>query len=90
MESYVGEFTMSGGMEWAAAHEEKQKILKTTSRLQVNIQSWEEGDILHYYQDMIVMFQELNDDDIVLSNRNRRIIENAHISFQKIFNTQKK
>ena len=67
----------------------QQEYLKQTSRLQVNLQSWEEGDILHYYQDMIVMFQELNSDDIVLSNKNRRIIDNAHLSFQKIFNTKK-
>jgi len=77
---------MSSVQEWAK-HEEK---LKQTSRLQVNLNSWEEGDILHYYQDMMVMFEELNSDEIVLSNKNRRIIENAHLSFQKIFNTEKK
>ena len=77
---------MSSIQEWAK-HEEK---MKQTSRLQVNLNSWEEGDILHYYQDMIVMFQELNSDEIVISNKNRRIIENAHLSFQKIFNTEKK
>ena len=77
---------MSSVQEWAK-HEEK---LKQTSRLQVNLHSWEEGDILHYYQDMMVMFEELNGDEIVLSNKNRRIIENAHLSFQKIFNTEKK
>ena len=38
---------------------------------------------------MMVMFEELNSDEIVLSNKNRRIIENAHLSFQKIFNTTK-
>ena len=76
---------MSSVQEWAK-HEEK---LKQTSRLQVNLNSWEEGDILHYYQDMVIMFQELNDDEIVLSNKNRRIIQNAHLSFQKIFNTEK-
>jgi hypothetical protein len=67
----------------------QQEYLKQTSRLQVNLQSWEEGDILHYYQDMVVLFQELQSDEIVLSNRNRRIIENSHLSFQKIFNTEK-
>ncbi len=77
---------MTSVQEWAK-HEEE---LKQTSRLQVNLHSWEEGDILHYYQDMMVMFEELNSDEIVLSNRNRRIIENAHLSFQKIFNTEKK
>ena len=76
---------MSSVQEWAK-HEEE---LKQTSRLQVNLHSWEEGDILHYYQDMMVMFEELNSDEIVLSNKNRRIIENAHLSFQKIFNTEK-
>ena len=76
---------MSSIQEWAK-HEEQ---MKQTSRLQVNLHSWEEGDILHYYQDMMVMFEELNSDEIVLSNRNRRIIENAHLSFQKIFNTEK-
>ena len=70
-----------------AKHEEQ---MIQTSRLQVNLHSWEEGDILHYYQDMMVMFEELNSDEIVLSNKNRRIIENAHLSFQKIFNTEKK
>ena len=77
---------MSSIQEWAK-HEEE---LKQTSRLQVNLNSWEDGDILHYYQDMVVMFEELNSDDIVLSNKNRRIIENAHLSFQKIFNTEKR
>ena len=77
---------MSSIQEWAK-HEEQ---MKQTSRLQVNLHSWEEGDILHYYQDMMVMFEELNRDEIVLSNKNRRIIENAHLSFQKIFNTEKK
>ena len=67
----------------------QQEYLKQTSRLQVNLQSWEEGDILHYYQDMVVLFQELQSDEIVLSNRHRRIIENSHLSFQKIFNTEK-
>ena len=76
---------MSSIQEWAK-HEER---LKQTSRLQVNMHSWEEGDILHYYQDMMVMFEELNSDEIVISNKNRRIIENAHLSFQKIFNTEK-
>ena len=76
---------MSSIQEWAK-HEEE---LKQTSRLQVNLHSWEEGDILHYYQDMMVMFEELNSDEIVISNKNRRIIENAHLSFQKIFNTEK-
>ena len=77
---------MSIIQEWAK-HEEQ---MKQTSRLQVNLHSWEEGDILHYYQDMMVMFEELNSDEIVISNKNRRIIENAHLSFQKIFNTEKK
>ena len=77
---------MVSTQEWA----DHQEILKTTSRLQVNLHSWEEGDILHYYQDMMVMFEELNSDEIVISNKNRRIIENAHLSFQKIFNTEKK
>ena len=76
---------MTSIQEWAK-HEEQ---MKQTSRLQVNLHSWEEGDILHYYQDMMVMFEELNSDEIVLSNKNRRIIENAHLSFQKIFNTEK-
>ncbi len=76
---------MSSIQEWAK-HEEQ---MKQTSRLQVNLHSWEEGDILHYYQDMMIMFEELNSDEIVLSNKNRRIIENAHLSFQKIFNTEK-
>jgi len=67
----------------------EEEHYKQTSRLQVNLQSWEDGDILHYYQDMVVMFQELQSDDIVLSNKNRRIIENSHLSFQKIFNTEK-
>ena len=56
---------MSGGMEWAAQHEEKQRILKTTSRLQVNLKTWEDADITHFYQDLLVMFQELTNDDSV-------------------------
>jgi len=67
----------------------EQEYLKQTSRLQVNLQSWEDGDILHYYQDMVVMFQELMGDNIVLSNKDRRIIKNAYLSFGKIFNTKK-
>ena len=68
---------------------QEQEILKQTSRLQVNLQSWEEGDIHHFYQDMVVMFQEIQSDDIPLSNKNRRIIKNAHTSFDKIFNRTK-
>ena len=81
---------MSGGMEWAAQHEEKQRILKTTSRLQVNLKTWEDADITHFYQDLLVMFQELtNDDDIALTKRQHRIIDNAWTSFDKIFNHTK-
>ena len=76
---------MASIREWAK-HEEQ---LKQTSRLQVNLQSWEEGDILHFYQDLVVMFQELQSDDIVLSNKNRRIIANGYTSFDKIFNRSK-
>ena len=43
MESYVGRIIMSGGLEWAAQYEEKQNILKTTSRLQVNLKTWDDG-----------------------------------------------
>jgi hypothetical protein len=68
----------------------EQEYLKQTSRLQVNLQSWEDGDILHYYQDMVVMFQELMGDNIVLSNKDRRIIKNAYLSFDKVFNSEKK
>ena len=67
----------------------EQEYLKQTSRLQVNLQSWEEGDILHFYQDLVVMFQELQSDDISLTNKNRRIIENGYTSFDKIFNRTK-
>jgi hypothetical protein len=76
---------MASIQEWAK-HEEQ---LKQTSRLQVNLQSWEEGDILHFYQDLVIMFQELQSDDIVLSNKNRRIIANGYTSFDKIFNRKK-
>ena len=41
---------MVSTQEWAK-HEQE---LKQTSRLQVNLQSWEEGDILHFYQDLQV------------------------------------
>ena len=68
---------------------QKQEILKQTSKLQVNLQSWEEGDMLHFYQDMVVMFQVLQSDTIPLSNKNRRIINNAYTSFDKIFNRTK-
>ena len=67
----------------------EQEYLKQTSRLQINLDSWEEGDILHYYQDMVVMFQELMGDGIALSNKDRRIIKNAYLSYDKIFNTKK-
>jgi len=67
----------------------EQEYLKQTSRLQINLESWEEGDILHYYQDMVVMFQELMGDSIALCNKDRRIIKNAYLSFDKIFNTKK-
>ena len=78
---------MSGGLEWAAQHEEKQRILKTTSRLQVNLKTWEDADITHFYQDLLVMFQELtNDDGIAVTRRQQRIIDNAWTYFDKIFN----
>jgi len=68
---------------------QEQEALKQTSRLQINLQSWEEGDILHFYQDMVVMFQDLQSDNIPLSKKNRRIIENGYTSFDKIFNRTK-
>ena len=81
---------MSGGLEWAAQHEEKQRILKTTSRLQVNLKTWEDADITHFYQDLLVMFQELtNDDGIAVTRRQQRIIDNPWTSFDKIFNHTK-
>ena len=89
MAGYVGEFIMSGGMEWAAAHEQKQNILKTTSRLQANLNSWEEGDITHFYQDLLIMFQDLRSDDIALTRKQMRIVDNAWTSFDKIFNKKK-
>ena len=81
---------MSGGLEWAAQHEEKQNILKTTSRLQVNLKTWDDADITHFYQDLLIMFQDLKDDDgIALTRRQMRIVDNAWTSFDKIFNTKK-
>ena len=81
---------MSGGMEWAAQYEEKQRILKTTSRLQVNLKTWEDADITHFYQDLLIMFQDLKDDDgIALTRRQMRIVDNAWTSFDKIFNHKK-
>ena len=86
MEGYVGRIIMSGGMEWAAQHEEKQRILKTTSRLQVNLKTWEDADITHFYQDLLVMFQELtNDDGIAVTRRQQRIIDNAWTSLPYLF-----
>ena len=76
---------MSSVQEWA----KKEELMKQTSRLQVNLNSWEEGDILHYYQDMVILFQELKDDKIQLSRKSMRIIDMAHVSFDKIFNKQK-
>ena len=43
---------MASTQEWAK-HEEK---LKQTSRLQVNLHSWEEGDILH----MVIIINKLD------------------------------
>ena len=76
---------MVSTQEWA----DHQEILKTTSRLQVNLHSWEEGDITHFYQDMQAMFAELDGDDIRLTKRERRIIDMAYTSFRKIFNSTK-
>ena len=81
---------MSGGLEWAAQYEEKQHILKTTSRLQVNLKTWDDADITRFYQDLLVMFQDLREDeDVSLTRKQIRIIENAWTSFDKIFNTKK-
>ena len=81
---------MSGGLEWAAQHEEKQNILKTTSRLQVNLKTWDDADITHFYQDLLIMFQDLKDENgIALTRRQMRIVDNAWRSFDKIFNTKK-
>jgi hypothetical protein len=68
----------------------QEEHLKQTSRLQVNLQSWEEGDILHFYQDLQAMFAELMGDGIALSNKDRRIIKNAYLSFDKVFNSEKR
>ena len=80
---------MNSKKGWAAAREDRKAILKTTSRLQANMSSWDEGDITHFYQDLLVMFQELRDDEVALTRKQMRIVENAWTSFDKIFNCKK-
>lgn len=80
---------MNSKKGWGAAHEDRKSILKTTSRLQANMSSWDEGDITHFYQDLLVMFQELRDDEVALTRKQMRIVENAWTSFDKIFNCKK-
>ena len=68
---------------------ESEAILKTTSRLQANLESWEDGDITHMYMDMIDMFQALRSEECALTKKQSKAVEYAWLSFNKIFNREK-
>ena len=76
---------MTGAIEWGIAEEIRQQ----TRLVNQNFNTWEEGDVYHFYDDLRTMFMSLCDDRSVLSRKQIRLIDAAATSFDKMFNMTK-
>ena len=76
---------MTGAMEWGIAEEIRQH----TRLVNQNFNTWEEGDVYHFYDDLYMMFKSLCDDQSVLSRRQTKLVDAAAMSFDKVFKTKK-
>jgi hypothetical protein len=76
---------MTGPVEYSVAEEIKRK----TRNINQNFNTWEEGDVYHFYDDLQTMFTSLCDDQSVLSRKQIRLVDAAWMSFDKMFNMKK-
>lgn len=76
---------MTGPDEYGVAEEIKRKA-RDVNR---NFNTWEEGDVYRFYDDLQTMFLSLCDDQSVLTRKQMRLIDVARLSFDKMFNMKK-
>ena len=76
---------MTGPIEYGITEEIKRK----TYSINQNFNTWEEGDVYHFYDDLQTMFMSLCDDQSVLSRKQMRLVDAAFVSFNKVFGTKK-
>jgi len=76
---------MTGPDEYGVAEEIKRKA-RDVNR---NFNTWEEGDVYRFYDDLQTMFLSLCDDQSVLTRKQMRLIDAARLSFDKMFNMKK-
>ena len=76
---------MTGPDEYGVAEEIKRKA-RDVNR---NFNTWEEGDVYRFYDDLQTMFLSLCDDRSVLTRKQMRLIDVARLSFDKMFNMKK-
>ena len=76
---------MAGAIDYGVAEE----IKRHTREVNRNFNTWEEGDVYHFYDDLHTMFLSLCDDRSVLSRKQIRLIDAAYMSFDKMFNMTK-
>ena len=66
-----------------------EEIKSKTRIINQNFNTWEEGDVYHFYDDLQTMFVSLRDDQSVLSRKQMRLVDIAFVSFNKVFGTKK-
>jgi hypothetical protein len=76
---------MTGPVEYSVAEEIKRK----TRNINQNFNTWEEGDVYHFYDDLQTMFKSLCDDQSVLTRKQIRLVDAARMSFDKMFKMKK-
>jgi hypothetical protein len=76
---------MASPIEYSIARE----ITHETHIINQNFNTWEEGDVYHFYNDLQTMFTSLCDDQSVLSRKQMRLVDAAWLSFNKMFNMKK-
>ena len=67
-----------------------EEIKSKTRIINQNFNTWEEGDVYHFYDDLQTMFTSLCDDQSVLSRKQMRLVDAAVTSFDKMFKTKKR
>ena len=76
---------MTGAIEWGIAEEIRQH----TRLVNQNFNTWEEGDVHHFYDDLKTMFSSLRDDQSVLTRKQMGLVDAAWMSFDKMFHMRK-
>jgi len=72
-----------------AEYEIAEAIKSKTRTINRNFNTWEEGDVYRFYDDLQTMFLSLCDDQSVLTRKQMRLIDVARLSFDKMFNMKK-